>query len=80
MSSVKNLKKDINYVLSDVIEECYVWQLVNSDKKMDKSEKVIDEAIAVFDALIAKVNTKKIANKKKHFADISKELEKKALK
>ncbi len=78
MSSVKNLKKDINYVLSDVIEECYVWQLANSDKKMDKSEKIIDEAIAVFDALIEKVNTKKVADKKKHFTAINKELEKKA--
>jgi glutamyl-tRNA reductase len=78
MSSVKNLKKDINYVLSDVIEECYVWQLANTDKKMDKSEKIIDEAIAVFDALIEKVNTKKVTDKKKHFSAINKELEKKA--
>lgn len=78
MSSVKSLKKDINYVLSDIIEECYVWQLVNGDKKMDKSEKIIDEAIAVFDALIEKVNAKKVDNKKKHFAAIGKELEKKA--
>ncbi|MFK5890872.1 MAG: hypothetical protein QM486_09085 [Flavobacteriaceae bacterium] len=78
MSSVKNLKKDVNYVLSDVIEECYVWQLVNSGKKTDKSEKIIDEAIATFDALIEKINTKKVDNKKKHFAAITKELEKKA--
>jgi len=79
MSSIRNLKKDINYVLSDIIEECYVWQLSNSDKKTDKSEKIIDEAIAVFDDLIAKVNTKKVANRKKHFKTISKELEKKAV-
>jgi len=78
MSSIKNLKKDVNYVLSDVIEECYVWQLVNGEKKMDKSEKIIDEAIATFDALIAKINTKNVTNKKKHFAAINKELEKKA--
>ena len=42
MASIKNLKKDINYVLSDIIEECYVWQLVNSDKKANKDEKIID--------------------------------------
>ena len=78
MASIKNLKKDINYVLSDIIEECYVWQLVNSDKKANKAEKIIDEAIAVFDNLVAKINTKKVENKKKHFAAINKELEKKA--
>ncbi|MCF6214456.1 MAG: hypothetical protein L3J45_10585 [Flavobacteriaceae bacterium] len=78
MPSIKNLKKDLNFVLSDIIEECYVWQLMNGDKKADKAEKIIDEAIATFDALIVKINTKNVENKKKHFAAINKELEKKA--
>ena len=47
MASVKNLKKDINYVLSDIIEECYLWQMLQEDaKKADKAEKIIDEAIS----------------------------------
>ncbi len=79
MASVKNLKKDINYVLSDIIEECYVWQILQDDtKKADKAEKIIDEAITTFDELIEKVNTKNIENKKTHFKGISAELEKKA--
>lgn len=79
MASVKNLKKDINYVLSDIIEECYVWQTMQEDdKKADKAEKIIDEAISIFDELIEKVNTKKIEDKKSHFKAISVELEKKA--
>ena len=46
MASVKNLKKDINIVLSDIIEECYLWQMLQEDpKKADKAEKIIDEAI-----------------------------------
>jgi len=79
MASVKNLKKDINYVLSDIIEECYVWQMLQEDaKKADKAEKIIDETITTFDELIEKVNTKDIENKKAHFKGISAELEKKA--
>ncbi len=79
MASVKNLKKDINYVLSDIIEECYVWQMLQEDgKKADKAEKIIDEAIVTFDGLIEKVNTKNIDNKKAHFKAISADLEKKA--
>ncbi len=79
MASVKNLKKDINYVLSDVIEECYSWQMEQKDaKKAGKAEKIIDEAITTFDALIEKVNTKDINNKKAHFKAISADLEKKA--
>ena len=79
MASVKNLKKDINYVLSDIIEECYVWQMLQEDaKKADKAEKIIDETIKTFDELIEKVNTKDIENKKAHFKAISSDLEKKA--
>lgn len=79
MASVKNLKKDINYVLSDIIEECYAWQTMQEDdKKADKAEKIIDEAISTFDELIEKVNNKKIEDKKTHFKAISVELEKKA--
>ena len=79
MASVKNLKKDINYVLSDIIEECYVWQILQDDaKKADKAEKIIDESINTFDVLIEKVNAKDVENKKVHFNAIGKELEEKA--
>lgn len=77
MASVKNLKKDINYVLSDIIEECYLWQMLQEDdKKADKAEKIIDEAITTFDTLIEKVNAKDVENKKAHFKAVSSDLEK----
>jgi len=79
MASVKNLKKDINYVLSDIIEECYVWQILQEDEKNSaKAEKIIDETIVVFDDLIEKVHAKGVENKKTHFKAINKELEEKA--
>lgn len=78
MASVKNLKKDINYILGDIIEECYVWQLVNPEADTSKSETIIDEAIVTFDELIEKVHTKNVENKKAHFKSINVELESRA--
>lgn len=78
MASVKNLKKDINYTLGDLIEECYVWELLNPKADTSKSEAIIDEAIETFDGLIAKVHAKDVENKKAHFKAISAELEEKA--
>lgn len=75
MASIKNLKKDINNVLSDIIEECYICQLTNDDKVSAKADKVIDEAIEVFDDLIVKLNLKNVDNKKKHFQSIITDLE-----
>ena len=75
MASVKNLKKDINYVLGDVIEECFSWELLNPEADNKKSNAIVDEAIEMFDALIVKVHTKNVENKKSHFKSIQSDLE-----
>ena len=45
MASIKNLKKDINYVLGDIIDEC----IVSASGDTKKIEAIVDEAIVVFD-------------------------------
>jgi len=75
MSSIKNLKKDINYVLGDIIEECYSWELLNPKADSKVTEAIIDEAIIAFDALIDKIHIKDVENKKAHFKNINLELE-----
>ena len=75
MANIRNLKKDINYVLGDIIEAVYIWELTNPSKDNKKAEAIIDEAIGTFDDLIAKVNDKKAENKRKHFKAINTELE-----
>ena len=76
MANIRNLKKDINYVLGDIIEAVYSWEYLNLDKDTKKSEKIIDEAIKVFDDLILEVNQKDVKNKKAHFKNINVKLEK----
>ena len=75
MSSIKNLKKDINYVLGDIIEECYAWEILNPKSDTKKTEAIIDESIVAFDALIDKIHVKNVENKKAHFTAITLELE-----
>ena len=75
MANIRNLKKDINYVLGDIIEAVYIWETLNPDKGRTESEAIIDDAIATFDDLIEKVNAKNIDNQKAHFKSITNELE-----
>lgn len=75
MANVRTLKKDINYVLGDIIEAVYLWEMSTTGKPTDTSNALIDEAIAAFDSLINKVNAKKVDNKKTHFKQIQSELE-----
>lgn len=75
MANIKNLKKDINYVLGDIIEAVYLYEIATTGKPTDETNALIDEAIASFDTLITKVNAKNVENKKSHFKQINVELE-----
>jgi hypothetical protein len=75
MSNKRDLKKDINYVLGDIIEAVYVWELSHAEKPTKESDAIIDEAISTFDVLIAKVNDRSVENKKAHFKGINSDLE-----
>ena len=77
MANKRDLKKDINYVLGDIIEAVYVWELANAEKPTKESDAIIDEAIVTFDSLIAKVNDRSAEDKKAHFKAINSDLESK---
>jgi hypothetical protein len=79
MASVKNLKKDINFVLGDIIEAVYMWEMTTAGKPTLESNAIIEEAIQSFDALIVKVNAKNVENKKAHFKQIENDLEETAI-
>tara|TARA_B100001059_G_C17587736_1_gene453069 strand:- start:186 stop:455 length:270 start_codon:yes stop_codon:yes gene_type:complete len=74
MASIKQLKKDINNDIGAIIEDIYLWELSNPDADLSKSEKLIEEAIKVFDELVKKINS--VATKenlKKQFKVIQEE-------
>ena len=75
MANKRDLKKDINYVLGDIIEAVYIWELTNAEKPTKESDAIIDEAIATFDNLIARVNDRSVEDSKTHFKAINSDLE-----
>lgn len=75
-TSIQDLKKNINYVFSDIIETCYIIDATKGNSTTSpETEAIITEAIGNFDTLIKKVNDKKVENKKAHFKAINTELE-----
>lgn len=78
MASIRDLKKDINNVLGDIIEAVYIVDAANNTQDSKEGAKVIDEAIETFDDLIEKVNEKGVDDRKKHLKKVRQELEKKA--
>lgn len=78
MASIRDLKKDINYVLGDIIEAVYIIEASNDKQGSKEGSAIIDNAIATFDDLMAKVNQKGVENQKAHFTGIRQDLEKEA--
>ncbi|MBS2213829.1 hypothetical protein KEM09_20645 [Carboxylicivirga mesophila] len=56
MASVRELKKDINFLASELITEAYVKQLVKEDVNNDKIAEVMVKAIEFRNELVAKAN------------------------
>lgn len=83
MNSRRMLKKKINTVMNNIIEECYSMQIYSKGKKDAETNKIIDEAVDLFDDLLSRTNAaRKIDDKgelRKHFDLIHTDLEKNSL-
>jgi hypothetical protein len=78
MANIRDLKKDINFVLGDIIDAVYVWEAINPKQSTKDGEAIIDDAIATFDTLIAKVNDRGVESRSKNLKAVRVELEEKA--
>ncbi|MEX0363351.1 MAG: hypothetical protein AB3N10_20420 [Allomuricauda sp.] len=78
MASIRDLKKDVNFVLGDIIEAVYLWEAGSDKKDSEEGTAIIDKAINVFDELMAKIHQKDVENNKAHFKNIRNLLEEKA--
>lgn len=78
MASIKTLKKDINYVIGDILDAIYINEMTTTGKPTPESKALEDECYAAFDDLIAQVNNKSVENRAKHLKGVYKTLESKA--
>ena len=76
MSSIKLFKKEINNSLGAFIEEVYAWELNHPDADLKTTEKLVDEAIALFDDLIEKIHEVKKEGAKSGFKTLRESLAK----
>ncbi len=56
MASIRNLKKDINFVVSELVIECFTLNLLNPEKNTDNLAEIISESVNMKTFLIKKIN------------------------
>ncbi len=78
MASKRILKKNVNYLFGDLIDECYLWMLINPEKDATKANEIVDEAVEFYDDVMSKIASRDIKDANKHFALLNSEVEQKA--
>lgn len=74
MASIRNLKKDINYVLGDIIDAVYF----TGKMQTEEGKTLVGEILNEFDSLIDKIADKSKENRGAHLEQVRREFEEKA--
>lgn len=74
MATIRDLKKDINHVLGEIIEMTLEWEKANPKADRKASAAIVDEAISAYESFSTKIYQKEVENKKAHFRAIQDEL------
>lgn len=71
MASRKDLKRNLNNMVFDIVEECFTIQILD-ESKTKSADAIIDEAATFQDAMLTKINS---AKTKVDFRPITEEIE-----
>ena len=56
MASIRNVKKDIDYLVSEVVSDCYTYMYLHGDKNKDKIFEIIENAVNKRNDFFQRVN------------------------
>ncbi|MDR0711516.1 MAG: hypothetical protein LBF67_04115 [Prevotellaceae bacterium] len=74
MANLRKIKKDIDFLISEVISDCYLFLSFHPDVKMQEAEGIMIEAVNLRNDLYDRVNSAPAEGRKKHYVAISKDL------
>ena len=71
--NLRDIKKDIEYVLSAFVDDCYFFATYNPAASDEERSNLLDEAIDLYNELKDKVNLKIEGSKKAYYNALRKE-------
>ena len=74
MANLRTIKKDIDFLIEEIISDCYLFLCFHSGKKEDEVEVILLEAVALRNDLFDRVNAAPKEKVRQHYANISKDL------
>jgi hypothetical protein len=78
MASIRELKKDIDYLVFEVISDCFVYAGLHPDNKTSEVSGIVNDAVSLRNDLIARVNNPAVKSEPKlvreHFKAVQNDL------
>lgn len=73
--NLRDIKKDVEFLIAEVVDDCFIYLELNGEEKMDKVGEIIGDALDLQDDLIDKINHRPSEIKAdKYYNGINKEL------
>jgi len=73
MASIRHIKKDIDYLISEVISDCWTFMYLYPEKKQEEALAIVNETIDLRNNLIERANHPE-GKAKDHYKAIFKDL------
>ena len=74
MASIRVIKKDVDFLVSEVISDCWMFVYLNPGKKYAEAVEIISEAVDLRNSIYEKINRPDKTNVKKYFKSVNEEL------
>ena len=56
MKNLREIKKDINYLASEVVSDCLTYMAINDNKNQEEVSNIIGAALDLRDEMVCKIN------------------------
>ena len=74
MANLRTFKKDVIFLINEVISDCWVFMYLNRDKNVDEANKIVADAVELGDNLFEQINHYPKDDAKKHFKALNQKL------
>ncbi|MBR5182847.1 MAG: hypothetical protein IKW15_00055 [Bacteroidales bacterium] len=74
MANLRTFKKDVIFLINEVISDCWVFMYLNREKNVDEAKKIVADAVELGDNIFEQINHYPKDDAKKHFKALNQKL------
>ena len=74
MANLRVFKKDVIFLINEVISDCWVFMYLNRDKNVEEANKIVADAVELGDNIFEQINHYPKEDAKKHFKALNQKL------